>query len=278
MSTKDHVIVTKSRIIRDLKTLGLAPGQVVMLHASVKSVGWVVGGPDVILQALLDVLTPAGSLMMYVSWADGTYKMDSWPEEKQKAYLEECPAFDPATSRAFTKWSLLTEYLRTWPGACRSGNPDASVAALGAKADWITKDHPLHYGYGPGSPFEKLVQSEGKVLLLGAPLNAVTLLHYSENIAHIPDKQIVRYRVPVQRGDARVWAWIEEYDTSQGIVEEWGNGDYFTEIVKAYLKTGRGCSGKVGSAQSYLLEASSLHEFAVGWMEKNLVATSQKKG
>lgn len=276
MSTEDRVIITKSRIIRDLTTLGVTPGQVVMLHASVKAVGWVVGGPDIILQALLDVLTPAGTLMMYVSWADGTYEMDSWPEDQQKAYLEECPAFDPATSRAVTKWSILTEHLRNWPGACRSGNPDASVAALGAKADWITKDHPLQYGYGPGSPFEKLVQSEGKVLLLGAPLNSVTLLHYSENIALIPNKKIVRYRVPLQRGDARLWAWIEEYDTGHGIVD-WPENDYFTPIVRAYLDSGKGRTGKVGAATTYLLDASSLHEFAVGWMEKNLVTTSQEK-
>jgi aminoglycoside 3-N-acetyltransferase len=39
-----------------------------MLHASVKAIGWVVGGPDIILEALLDLLTPAGTLMMLVSY------------------------------------------------------------------------------------------------------------------------------------------------------------------------------------------------------------------
>jgi aminoglycoside 3-N-acetyltransferase len=40
-------------------------------------------------------------------------------------------------------WSILTEFLRTTPGACRSENPEASMAAIGARADWLTADHPL---------------------------------------------------------------------------------------------------------------------------------------
>ncbi len=149
-------VITRSRLARDLTALGLRPEQVVMLHASVKSIGWVVGGPDAVIQALLDVLTPAGTLMMYVSWADGPYDMEGWPEEKKQAYLAECPPFDPQHSRANREWSILTEFLRTWPGARRSGNPDASFAAIGARAEWLTADHPLNYGYGAGSPLDKL--------------------------------------------------------------------------------------------------------------------------
>lgn len=269
---EDRPVITKSRIVGDLREVGVSPGQVVMLHASVKAVGWIVGGPDVILQALLDVLTPAGTLMMYVSWADGTYEMDSWPEDKRQAYLEECPAFDPLTSRAYQQWSILTEHLRTWPGAFRSANPDASVAAVGAQAEWITKDHPLQYGYGPGSPFEKLVQAKGKVLLLGAPLNTVTMLHYSEHMAKLPNKRIVRYRIPILEDRVRKWVEIEEYDTGNGIAD-WPGGDYgsqFTALVQAYLDLGQGRSGKVGGATCYLLDAPSLHEFAMQWMERNL--------
>jgi aminoglycoside 3-N-acetyltransferase len=118
-----------------------------MLHASVSAIGWVVGGPDMVIQALLDVLGPEGTLMMYVGWEDDPYKLTEWPEEWQKAYLEECPPFDPQRSRAHRKLSILTEYLRTWPGAFRSDHPEASVTAVGAKAQWLTADHPLNYPF-----------------------------------------------------------------------------------------------------------------------------------
>ena len=64
MDHEEPPIVTKSKLIEDLKALGVGPGQVVMLHASVKATGWVVGGPDVILHALREVLGPDGTLMM----------------------------------------------------------------------------------------------------------------------------------------------------------------------------------------------------------------------
>jgi aminoglycoside 3-N-acetyltransferase len=254
---------------RDFAALGVAAGQTVMLHASVKAVGWIVGGPDVILHALRKVLTPAGTLMMYVGWADGTQDMEEWPEEKRLAYEVECPAFDPVTSRTVREWSVLTEYLRTTPGALRSNHPEASVAAIGAQAQWLTENHPLQYGYGVGSPLEKLIQAGGKVLLLGSPFDSVTLLHYSECVARVANKRVVRYREPMLVNGQRTWVDIEEYDTSKGIVD-WPGGDYFDAIVREYIESGEAQTGQVGAAQTYLLDARSLHEFAVRWMESNL--------
>ncbi len=268
--TNDRPIITKSRLVSDLRGLGLQAGQVVMLHVSVKAVGWIVGGPEVVIDALLEVLTPAGTLMMYVAWESDVYEMDTedWPEERKQAYLAEHPPFDPARSRAYRKWSILTEYLRTRPGAHRSANPEGSMAAVGAQAEWLTRDHPLQHGAGPGSPLEKLVQAGGKVLLLGSPLSDVTVLHYAEYLADVPNKRMVRYRVPLLREGRREWVWVEELDGNRGIAE-WPEGDhYFPYIVHRFLVSGRGRAGNVGAAESYLLEAPELVDFAARWMER----------
>ena len=247
MSDSRLPLVTRSRLVKDLRALGLRPGQVVMLHASVKAIGWIVGGPDMVLQAVLDVLTPTGTLMMMVSWEESTYELAQWPEEKRRAYLEECPPFDPDRSRACRRFSILTEYLRTWPGACRSAHPDASFAAVGKLAEWITRDHPLHYGMGPGSPLAKLIEAGGQVLLLGSPLECLTLLHHAEHLARVPDKPVVRYRAPLG---------------------PWEGEDYFRVIAREFLASGQGGSGKVGAAQSYLFDAASLNRFAIAWLER----------
>jgi aminoglycoside 3-N-acetyltransferase len=269
-------LVAKNRLVSDLSDLGVRPGQVVMLHASVGAVGWVVGGPDVVLDALMEVLGPTGTLMMYVGWEEDMEDFFLWSAERQTAYLAECPPFDPATARAHRKWSILTEYLRTRPGASRSGNPSASVAAVGAQAAWLTADHPLQYGYGPGSPLAKLCQAGGAVLLLGSPLDAVTLLHYSEHMASVPNKRVARYRVPLLRDGERVWVDVEEYDTGSGIVD-WEGGDYFPVIVAEFLAAGSGRTGRVGAAVSHLLDAATLHRFAVEWMERNLAPQAWKQ-
>lgn len=257
---------TKNRLMADLKKLGVASGDTIMLHASVKAIGWIVGGPDVVIQALLDILGEGGTLMMYVCWEDSPYNLVEWSEEWQKAYLEECPPFNPAVSRAHRKWSILTEYLRTWPGAYRSSNPEASCAAVGAKAKWLTENHPLQYGYGPGSPLAKLCEAKGKVLLLGAPLDTITLLHYAEHIANVPNKRIVRYKMPILRDGKHTWVDIEEFDTCGNILL--GAKEYFELIPREYLSSRKGQSGKVGAAQSYLFDAGNLVRFAVKWLER----------
>jgi aminoglycoside 3-N-acetyltransferase len=263
-------LITSSRLVADLGALGVRSGSVLMLHASVRAVGWVVGGPDVVLHALREVLGPGGTLSMYVGWADGTYALSSWPKERQRAYLEECPPFDPATSRAVREWSVLTEYLRTTPGACRSAHPEASVAAVGARAEWLTRDHPLQFGFGPGSPFERVVEARGDVLLLGSAIASVSLLHYSEHFVDLPGKGTVRYRAPMLVAGERRWVDLEELDTS-GILP-WHGVDYFADLVDAYVARGRARCGVVGAAPSYLLDAADLHAFAVPWMEENLGA------
>jgi aminoglycoside 3-N-acetyltransferase len=274
MSTEDLLLITKSRLVKDFIELGVRPGGLIMLHASVKAIGWVVGGPDVVLHALREVLGTEGTLMMYVGWEDGTYEMDYWPEAKRRAYLEECPPFDPATSRAVKGWSLLTEYLRTTPGACRSENPEASMAAIGARAGWLTADHPLNYGFGRGSPLEKLCEVGGEVLLLGSPMDAVTVLHYAEALADVPEKRTVRYMQPVLKGGKATWVEVEEFDSSRGI-KDWADGDYFTAIVEAYLASGHGKTGLVGAARSHLFDARDLTTFGVAWIERTFGVTSE---
>ena len=263
---KTQPIVTKTQLIRDLRALGLSEGRTVMLHASVRSIGWVVGGPDVVLDAILEVLTPSGTLMMLASWEDNPYELPHWPKERQEAYLRECPAYDPERSRADRReMGILTEYLRTWPGACRSRNP-FSYVAVGKHAQRVTSEHPLQYSNGPGSPLAKLCELSGAVLLLGSPIGSVTLLHHAEHLADVPDKRLDRYRMPITQDGQRVWVDIEEYDTTRGIVD-WPD-NYFETIVNDYLAAGNGRTGKVGAADSYLFEAKPLTAFGARWMEE----------
>ncbi|MEW6749840.1 MAG: aminoglycoside 3-N-acetyltransferase [Candidatus Latescibacterota bacterium] len=262
-------VVTRSRLVADLRTLGVQAGDTVMLHASVRAIGWVVGGPDTVIQALLDVLTPAGTLTMLVGWEDGTYEMSEWPADKQQAYLDESPAFDPARSRAYRKWSILTEYLRTWPGAARSAHPDCSFTAVGRLAGWLTADHPLQYGHGPRSPLARLCQARGRVLLLGVGFGNLTLLHYAEHMAAVPGKQVVRYRAPLLVDGQRQWVELEEFDTCR-LIGQWQGDGYFDLIPREALSCGIGRRGRVGAALAYLFPAEELHRFAVHWLEEHL--------
>jgi aminoglycoside 3-N-acetyltransferase len=254
---------TPARLVADLRALGVHAGQTVMLHTSVNAVGQVMGGANTILQALFEVLTPNGTLMMYAGWQDIPDFLDELDEDERALYRAQHPPFDPAHSRAVRDNSILAEFLRTWRGTQRSLNPEASMVANGAQADYLTRDHPLNYGYGTGSPLEKLVQLGGHVLMLGAPLDTVTLLHYSEFVARLRHKNVVHYSCPMIKDGATVWVEVEDYDTGDH------HDNYaFRDISQAYVETGRSKQGKVGDADCTLFDAADLNAFAVKWLEE----------
>jgi aminoglycoside 3-N-acetyltransferase len=259
--------LTPAQLTSALRALGVQPGQVVMLHASVKAIGWIMGGPRQVLVALLDVLGPDGTLMMLASWEGNPYHLARWPPEQQQQALDEWPAFDPATSPAdHREMSILAEYLRTWPGAARSRHPMASFVAVGAQARWLTERHPLQYGMGPDTPLARLCALGGQVLLLGPLFTNLTVLHHAEHLAAVPHKRLDRYRMPILEAGRRVWVDIEEYDTTNGIAD-FDSDDDFRDIGRAYVDSGRGRHGMVGAAPAYLLDATGLVTFGVRWME-----------
>jgi aminoglycoside N3'-acetyltransferase len=74
---------TREKLTGDIRMLGIDPGDTVMLHASIRSVGEVAGGPDQIHLALKDALTPQGTLLMYAVVRSITTK--SGPESSRRS-------------------------------------------------------------------------------------------------------------------------------------------------------------------------------------------------
>jgi aminoglycoside 3-N-acetyltransferase len=251
---------TRSELARQFADLGLEPGDAVLVHAGLRSVGPILGGPDALLGAISDVLGPQGTLLAYTDWL----WEDEWATDP--ALRPHAPAFDPATSRS-TRWNgAFPELLRTTPGVRRSASPGPSCAALGGRADWFVSDHALNYGYGPQSPFGKLVAAGGKTMMVGAPLDTMTLLHHAEHLADIPGKRIKRYDTPFLEDGKVVWRQLEEFDTSDPVIEGLPD-DYFATIVEEFLATGEGRRGPIGSAPSVLVEAKAIVALAVDWLE-----------
>ncbi len=230
----------------DLRRLGIVSGDVVMVHASMRAVG---GRAEEVVSALLSAVGSEGCVFAYIDFESS----------------DEPLVFDLETSPAAEDHGILAEVIRRWPGARRSANPGASVAAIGGRAEWLTANHPMSYGYGPGSPFAKLVDASGKVLLLGSHFDHVTLLHHAEHLADLPNKRVVRYAVRVGTD----LLTIEELDTSEGVVDHMPEL-YFDRVVRAFVDGGGASVGRVGGAVSYVLPARELVAFAVEAMERDL--------
>ncbi|WP_095597841.1 aminoglycoside 3-N-acetyltransferase [Pseudomonas sp. PIC25] len=259
---------TRRELLDHLANLGVRAGDDLMVHAGMRSVGPLIDGPNTLIGALLDAIGPSGTLLCYTNW-DQQYE-DALDEDGRldPALKPDIPPFDPCLSRASRDHGIIAEFIRTWPGALRSGNPGASVAAIGVHAEWYTREHPLDYGYGEGSPFARLVEAGGKVLMVGAPLDTLSLLHHAEHLADIPGKRIVRMEVPLLIDGRTEWRLLEEFDTCDPVIDGLPD-DYFGDVVRTFLDAGQGSQGRIGNAESVLVSARPMRDFAIRWLEEH---------
>ncbi len=259
---------TRADLVRALNALGVTSGDLVMVHASVRAVGAVLGGPDEIWRAVVDAVSPGGAMMMYVDIPDGYDDIGRKalsPEEEAmlRAHL---PALDFQNARAQREYGALAELFRSSPGALCSEQAGARMAAHGDRAAWLMADAPWDYGYGLGSPLDKLRLNGGKILLLQSDHDEVTFLHHVEHIADFPGKRIVSYEVPVSQDGVRVWRRCEEFNTGgEGVHANWPDR-FFAQIVDDFIAKAdpSACRiGMVGGAMSVLISAPALAAHAI---------------
>lgn len=252
----------------DFRSLGVQAGDLVMLHASIRSVGRLIGGPDQIHLALKDALTGSGTLVMYAScpeFYDEVGRGNLTPEEEQEV-LAHLPAFDPYADRSQRENGALVELFRTSGGVLVTPHV-ARFVTWGRLARHLVAPQPWNYPFGHGSLLERFIEADGKILLLGSDHDAVTFLHYTEHVADIPDKRIARFKVPVLEDGVRVWRDMEEFDTSKGAHANWPDR-FFAEIVDGFLEQSGNRGGRVGNSASYLFSARALHEYALPLMRR----------
>jgi aminoglycoside 3-N-acetyltransferase len=139
------------QLAEGFRELGVAPGDTIMMHASVRAVGEVAGGPDQIHLAVKQVLTADGTLMMYAScpqYYDEVGRGHLKPEQEMEI-LEKLPAFDPLTARSQRDNGSLVEFLRTYPGS-RVNLHVARFVVWGEQAQYLISDQPWNYAFGFG--------------------------------------------------------------------------------------------------------------------------------
>ena len=249
--------------------LGLAPGTTVMVHASVRAVGRIAGGPDQIHLAIKDAITDRGTLMMYASCPEyfDDIGRGVHPGSVEREILDKMPPFDAATARAARDNGTLVEFFRSYPGTLVN-NHVARFAVWGANARHLISEQPWDFPFGRRSALERFVELDGRILLIGCDHDAVTFLHYAEHILDVPGLRIVTMEVPWSEDGKRVWKEVKEVDTSgSGAHPNWPER-FFAQIVNAYLANTQNRGGRVGHAHCFLFDAKGLLELALVEMRR----------
>jgi aminoglycoside N3'-acetyltransferase len=163
--------IGRGALVEQLRGLGVEPGMVLLVHTSFSEVGPVEGGPDALIEALLEVLGP-----------DGTLVMPSWTDEDDQP-------FDPASPSARAHLGIVADVFWRRPDVLRGGHVFA-MAARGPRAEYITGAPLVLPPHAQDSGVARVHELDGWVLLLGVDHDANTTIHLAEALAGVP------YRVP----------------------------------------------------------------------------------
>ncbi len=220
-------MITKEDIKRDLIALGLKRGDLVLVHSALASIGKVDGGADTVIDALLEVLGPEGTLMMPTLYYTGIYKRDESP----------------------SLVGTITEVFRKRPGVLRSIHATHSVAAQGPLAEQLIADHDKSpTACGLDTPYGRNATLGGYILLLGCDQDRNTTLHTVEEYADAP------------------WLTNKEarYYDADGVLRSTVIAKYpgphrdFIGLDRRFREKGIETIGKVGNAVCRLMKAQTM--------------------
>lgn len=256
--------VTTEGIEADLADLGVEPGDALLVHGSLSSLGWVCGGPPAVVDALQRTLTEAGTLVM-PTHTPGHSEPSEWenptvPESWYETIRKSMPPFRPDVTPT---WGVgaVAECFRSCPDVRRSDHPHLSFAAWGADTEFVTAGHELECRLGEDSPLARLYDLGGRVLFLGTTHETNTSLHLAEYRTEGAPGKVLKGAPVLENGERR-WVTFEDIPIDSDDFPDCGAA--FEEAHPGAVRT-----GTVGFGPAKLLEMRPMVDFAVDWFDAN---------
>jgi aminoglycoside 3-N-acetyltransferase len=235
-------VVTREQIAAAIVALGVAPGEMMIVHSSYKSLGGVEGGPAAVAEALVDSVSPGGTVFVPTfNYGNGVY--------------------DPATAPSYD--GVITEFFRKLPGAVRSLHPTHPIAGIGPGARAILEGHDKAHPFGVRSPCWRLWERNAWVLLIGVGHFATSIAHVAEEMLAMP--YLDRLRTARLRGAGGA---IEEVTLRRP-----GCSDAWDAVLDAPLRArGAVTVGSVGKAKLQLVRSREVVDVTVELLRSNPAA------
>jgi aminoglycoside 3-N-acetyltransferase len=258
-------VTAHHELVRDMRALGVAAGQCLLVNASMSSIGRVPGGAPTVVAALRRVLGAAGTLVVPTATPDNSdtsraylARIEGMTAGQAARYRAAMPPFDPETTPS-AGVGRIAEEVRITPGAIRSAHPQASFAALGPMARTLMDGHALTCHLGDASPLGRLYEAGASILLLGVGYEACTALHLAE-YRYCQDPPRRTYRCVVCRDGRRGW-W--EYEDV--VLDDRDLG-----ALGADLDTAEGVvHGRVGGADCRLMPLRDAVDLSALWLSEH---------
>jgi aminoglycoside 3-N-acetyltransferase len=242
-------------------------GGILLIHSSLRSLGWTSGGALAVVQAVLDVLGPDGTLVAPSQTATNR-DPSTWtprpPESWWPAIRGSLPGFDRCRTPS-VHVGAIAEQVRTWPGAVRSAHPQTSFAAIGPRAAELMSVHPTACHLGEDSPLAALETAGAATLLLGVGFDTATAFHLAEYRRSVPPRRTYACAVLTPDGGRR-WIDFEDVDLDASDFGRLGaDFERDTDVVIA---------GRVGGARCRLFPIYDAVAYAEKWFMHNRISVA----
>ncbi|MCW5748045.1 MAG: AAC(3) family N-acetyltransferase [Alphaproteobacteria bacterium] len=255
---------TVDSLTRDLSALGVRAGMTLLVHSSLSSMGWIMGGAPAVIAALTAALGDDGTLVMPTHTGDlsdpAAWVAPPVPAAWHAHIRTHMPAYHPATS-VTRLMGAIPESFRAHPHVRRSAHPRQSCAARGAQADFVTDHHALDCAMGERSPLARVYDLDGQVLLLGVGHDRNTSLHLAEHRARYPARRKKSFGSPVMVDGQRRWLEVQDLD--------FDDSDFAAIGAAFERETADVTLGPVGYATARLMRQRPLVDFGARWMSEN---------
>lgn len=259
--------VTIDMLKSDLENLGVKPGMVIVVHSSLSSLGWVCGGPQAVVLALMDTVTLNGTIIMptYTGWNSdpASWKSPAVPDEWVALIRDHMPTFDPNLSMT-KSMGVIVECFRKHDSVLRSSHPRASFAACGKHAEYIINDHSLDFPFGENTPLARAYEKNAYILLIGTNYGVVNSWYLSayrsQRLKSVKRIKAEKCYAAVKENGKRSWKEYLDYSREYKY--------FFEEIGKEFEKTDKVVNGLIGHANSKLMSLVETVDFGQKWMEK----------
>lgn len=206
-------VITIEDVKRVLKNIGIQNGDVLEVHASMKSIGFLLGGANTLLDAILETIGFEGTLVMSAHSTDNSepayFQNPPVDVSLYQTIRENIPGFKGKFDD-LNGMGQLAIALQKRPSVYFSNHPQVSMMAHGKHAKWITQSHPLNDMFGLKSPLAKMVELKTKVLLIGVEYDSCTGMHLGEYLSQKRPVIIQGSRMVV--GSKEEWVKFYSYD------------------------------------------------------------------
>ena len=255
--TRRHI--SRAELVTGLARLGIAKGDAVFVHSSLKSLGFVNGGAATLVEALQEAVGPTGTLLVPTYYMPGgtiraTCRMTDY-------------VFD--VRKHGTNIGRLPKAFLEFEGIHRSIHPTHSVSAWGRHAAYLTEAHHLAPSiFGEGSPWQRFVGLErAKVLGLGISMGPVTFYHVLEDAMGdtFPVKVWAEdsYRMPCIDLEGKLCEVpVRPFDPDlvPHRIDNKSRDDLRTYFMEEFKRIGMLRNGQVGEAQAWWIPAKGFYE------------------